>query len=168
MKTIELTQGKMAMVDDEDFEWLNQFKWHAAQRSGGLIYAQGQVDGKHQLMHRVIMTTKSGQEIDHINGDGLDNRRDNMRVCSHQQNLANSKISKTNKSGYKGVHLMKVSHNSPRPWRAQILVDGEIISLGSFSSPVEAAIAHDLAAIEFNGLFARLNFPKEVYHLYFF
>lgn len=85
MKEIQLTQGKVAKVDDEDFEWLSEYKWHL--HSGG--YASTKINGRPVLMHRLIMDTPEGMDTDHINHDCLDNRRTNLKVCTHKENMNN-------------------------------------------------------------------------------
>ena len=105
MKKIELTQGKFALVDDEDFEWLNQWKWYA-NHLGYTWYVVRSVrydnEVKAILMHRSILNAKIGEEIDHINHNGLDNRKKNLRICTRSQNNMNrNKLRGTYK--YKGV-----------------------------------------------------------------
>lgn len=95
------SSGHKFVVDEEDFEKLNCFKWHILQGKDGHLYAN---NGKVGLMHRFITSTKKGMVVDHINGNGLDNRKENLRVCTVTQNQGNSKIRKDNKSGYKGVY----------------------------------------------------------------
>src|SRR5690348_10789113 len=110
-KSISLTQGKSALVDDEDYEYLNQWKWHAY-RSKHTWYAsrKGSDHKTHIDMHRMIMCAAAGVLVDHINRDGLDNRRKNLRLCTVGQNNHNRGINKNSKTGYKGVLLMKKSY----------------------------------------------------------
>ncbi len=157
MKEIQLTKGKVAIVDDADYEWLNQWKWHAG--SGrGTIYALRK-SGKRPFMkticmHRLIMNTPNGMEVDHINMNGLDNRRKNLRNCTRIQNARNVKILSTNHSGYKGVSWSKFANK----WSAYINIDGKKSHLGYFCIVQDAARAYDKAAKEFFGEFARTNF----------
>jgi len=98
MRTIKLTQGKFAIVDDCDFEWLNQWKWHY---SAG--YVVSKMGGKNIYLHRFILQTPPKMDTDHINHNKLDNRRKNLRVATRSQNKQNTLISRANKSGFKGV-----------------------------------------------------------------
>ena len=154
MKEIELTQGKVAIVDDEDFEYISQWKWcytiNQKSRSGYAIRRPG------ILMHRVINKTPPGMQTDHINGNGLDNRKENLRSCTRTQNKANVKMNRNNKSGYKGVSREK----KRKTWRAHIRIGGKGRALGRFDILEEAARAYDRAAREKFGEFARLNFPE--------
>lgn len=144
MKKIKLTQGKVALVDDEDFEELNQHKWYAYSKEH-LWYARrstyiGKVDGRYKqdkvLMHRQIMGTPKDMETDHKNGNGLDNRKSNLRVCTHAQNSMNQRRAKNNTSGYRGVWLDR------KLWRAVIRVGGQRKDLGRFKSKTEAVYAY--------------------------
>lgn len=161
MKRILLTQGKYAIVDDEDFEWLNQWKWQAQKHSyDGYRAMRGAGGRKNQrtvYMHRVIMNAPKGLEVDHINHDTLDNQRKNLRLVTQSQNQQNSKKRKNCSSKYKGVHWHKLT----RKWRSKISSLGEPIHLGLYKSEIGAAKAYDKKAIELFGEFAYLNFPKE-------
>jgi hypothetical protein len=160
MKKIKLTQGKFAIVDDEDFEFLNQFKWYAkrdrttfyAVRNGGKRPNRVMVQ-----MHRVIMNCPDIMAVDHLDSNGLNNQKSNLRVCTEADNHRNQKMPSNNTSGYKGV----VWHESTKRFTAQICVNSKQIYLGSFGVGEEAAKAYDDAAIKYRGEFARLNFPKE-------
>jgi len=151
-RTIELTQGKVALVDDADFEWLNAFKWYYdkgyAVRNIGTWPRR-----KKERMHRVILGTPGGMETDHINGDKLDNRRGNLRVCSHAENLCNVGRYINNSSGFKGVAW----HKQTAKWQARIMVNGHSKQLGCFDTAEEAAHAYDEACINLHGDFARKN-----------
>lgn len=154
MNEIQLTQGKTALVSDEDYELVNQYKWHANNMGGGIYYAFRR-DGKTMLsMHRDLTNAPNGMEVDHINGNGLDNRRENLRICTHAQNRYNNKLRIDSTSGYKGVFWSKDS----KKWQAQIQVDRKKIHLGFFSDPIDAARAYDNAAKEHHGEFCRTNF----------
>lgn len=160
MKEIKLTQGQVALVDDEDYEWINQWKWHA-QRSGDGFYAcrTETKNGKHKLisMHRLIAETPHLLITDHINGNTLDNRRANLRPCDYRQNMYNSigKV-KTSVAGYKGVDI-STNPRLKKKYRATIFVNGRHVFLGCFYTPKEAAMAYDKAAVKYFGDFARLN-----------
>lgn len=134
MKKIKLTQGKYALVDDEWYEYLNQFKW--CYYAGGYAARQTQKRRKKRTiyMHRQIADTPPGLDTDHINGDKLDNRSENLRVISHHDNLRSyMKLDKRNRSGYRGV-----SRTRSGKWRARV---GRKVYLGSFETPEDAAKA---------------------------
>lgn len=156
MKEIKLTQGKVALVDDDDFEYLNQWKWFYHQKYAER-YLSKFSSRKLLLMHRVIINTPDGMETDHINNNGLDNRKYNLRICSKSENQHNSKIRKNNTSGYKGVTWSK----SHKKWQAQLSMNRIKKYLGCFNKSVDAAIAYDNAAIKFYGNFACTNFKHE-------
>ena len=149
-KSIPLTRGKFALVDDEDFDFINQFKWFAHE-SKGKSYAERKLRNVHVKLHRVLLNAPPDKEVDHINGDGLDCRRENLRLCNHKQNTQNARLRKDNTSGYKGV-----SSTVEGRWRAHIR--GNKVFIGCFGTPEEAARAYDKKAIELFGEFAKLNF----------
>ena len=170
MKTIELTRGQCALVDDEDYDWLTAVpdyrgrgrpptgSWSVVQR-GYTCYAQrGRTeDGVFyiDLMHRVILglTRGDGLEADHINGNGLDNRRANLRLANHKDNARNRKIGRNNSSGAKGVCWDRTHQK----WLARIVVDGRSLFLGRFDDIERAIDAYDVAAITRYGVFAKPN-----------
>jgi len=162
MKQIELTQGKVALVDDDDFEWINQWNWHIANhKRRGLYYARRSgvsVNGERPvfLMHRQILNAPKGSCVDHINHNGLDNRRENLRLCNNSQNHQNTLKSAKNTSGYKGV----VRHSKVNKWVAQICVSRRRIYLGYYDNIIVAAKVYDSAAIKYFGEFACTNFGK--------
>lgn len=158
MKEIRLTHGKVALVDDEDFEYLNQFKWCVHRHSGKHPYAARHTpwcDGKRKyiLMHREIMNPPINMQVDHKNRDTLDNRRGNLRICTNRENSMNSARYINNACGFKGVILDK----SCAKWRARITIGGKKIHLGMFGDLRKAALAYNNAAIKYFGKFARLN-----------
>ena len=156
MKTIPLTKGKSAIVDDSDFERVNAFKWYAHE-SRGKWYARRGGGGKYGSvkMHRFILDVPNNLDVDHINGNGLDNRRCNIRTCNKNQNQQNrQKQAYSCTSAYKGVTWSK----SDKRWRVEIRLYGKRINIGSFTSEVEAAQAYDRRAKELFGEFARPNF----------
>jgi hypothetical protein len=154
MREIPLTQGLVAIVDDDDYESLSAYKWHA-RILGTSRYAGRKVrTGKTFIcvhMHRAILPAPIGMDVDHINGDGLDNRRCNLRIATRAQNLQNRGAPKDNKSGYKGVCW----HRKTRRWMAQITTAGKHRYLGVFCSPDEAHAVYCAAAKEQHGEFAR-------------
>jgi hypothetical protein len=163
MKEIELTKGYKALVDDNDYDWLSQWKWHCCDKSEtSPRYAArceylGMVDGKpknkHVSMHRVITGAKRGLEVDHINGNGIDNRRDNLRVCTRKQNSRNVS-GRSHSSKYKGVSWDK----RRQWWRANIRANHKFFYIGVYQTEEDAAKAYDQKAKEFFGEYARPNF----------
>lgn len=158
MKLVPLTKGKFAMVDDEDFDRVNQFKWqHAKARPNTVEYAVRtvNVDGKRktQMMHRFILghTTES---TDHIDGNGLNNQKENLRPATRTENGRNRRIQK-HSSEYKGVSFFKAS-KTPK-WQARATNSGNDVHLGYFESPELAAIAYDQYAQIHYGQFAKTN-----------
>jgi hypothetical protein len=165
MKEIELTQGQVTIVDDWNYEWLNQWKWCAEKRSR--IYYVGRVfrQGKKQIhvhMHRIILEKKIRRELsskdlcDHINHNGLCNVEDNLRIVTSQQSNFNIRVHNGSTSIYKGVSRKR------NKWKAQIAINKETRFLGHFINPEDAAKAYDKAALEYFGEYAWLNFPGEL------
>lgn len=109
-------------------------------------------------MHALIMKPHAGMMVDHKNGDGLDNQKSNLRICTNQQNLRNRGKTRVNTSGYKGVYREKRSR--PRPWVAEIRLNGKSKRLGRYADKKDAAKAFDVAAIFYHGDFAHVNFPE--------
>lgn len=148
-KIIGLSKGGEVLVDEADFDYLNQWKWFAHQG-----YVVRKEKGKGILMHRVIMDTPKGLQTDHINHDGFDNRRTNLRIVTQRQNLFNQRLYKNNTSGFKGVSR----YSRTGKWKAQIQVNGFRKGLGYFRTAVQAAMAYDLWAKDLYGEHAQLNF----------
>lgn len=152
MKQLKLTQGKVAIVDDEDFNRFGHFKWHYLS-VGYAARRQLNSSRTYVYLHRLIMKPEKGQEIDHINGNTLDNRKSNLRIADRSKNMSNTRIRKTNTSGYKGVSLDK----SRNMWAAEITVNYKKLHLGRFNEIKEAAKAYNEAAKKYFGEFAYLN-----------
>jgi hypothetical protein len=144
MKTIELTQGKAALVDDDSPEWIFDVNWYA-QCIGGTYYAVRNLrreDGKqatHRL-HRVLIDAKPGEQVDHRDGDGLNNQLSNLRIVTKAKNMrAFNRQRANNKSGFRGVCW----HKQRRKWMANVRHGGVLLTVGYFNSPEEAAKARD-------------------------
>ena len=165
MKEIPLTQGKVALVDDADFNLLDQHKWTASPRKQ-TVYAKSDQRVTRGCacvyMHVFLMKPGAERAVDHINGNGLDNRRGNLRVCTKSQNQGNRRKGLFRNgtecsSKYKGVYWNK----RDRRWRAQIRQKSKCIYLGNFRNEHDAAMAYDAKARELFGEFARTNFPLQ-------
>ena len=154
IRYIALTQGKFAIVDAADYEWLNQYKWYASRSAEGVYYACRQSGSRSILMHREIMDPPAGHVVDHINRNSVNNRRCNLRVCTQAENVRNCRGRGTG-SRYKGVRPRREQNK----WQARIAINGRGESIGCFDSEIEAALAYDLRAIVLFGQFAYLNFP---------
>lgn len=155
---IPLSQGKSAAVDLADFFRLTQWSW-CVNAQGYATRRQRSSEGstsKMIRMHRVIAGTPDGLFTDHINGDRLDNRSENLRVCDTSQNLSNRGMQANNKSGYKGVswHSQAIKKNLSSPWVAKIKVKNKQIYIGAFKTAKEAAVAYEEAAKKYHGEFA--------------
>ena len=158
MKKIPLTRGKFALVDDEDYEWLNQWKWFYHNQGYAVRNQWNPVTKKSTKisMHREIMKPSKGMIVHHINHNGLDNQRCNLRVCTAAWHNQNSRPSKHNSSKYKGVSWDK----RRKKWKAYITHKGKRINLGCYIDEEDAARAYDKKAIELYGKNARTNFPR--------
>lgn len=160
MKAIELTRGMVAVVDDDDFDRLAQYNWrYSGRKRGGHAARVVYINGKQAsiLMHREIMNPPSDLEIDHINGNGIDNRKQNLRVATHAQNLRNQTVRSTNKLGVKGVCLTRQKDK----YRATITTNGKQKQIGVFNTVEEAKAAYDKAAPLYHGAFASVNGQRE-------
>ena len=158
MATILLTQGKYTLVDDEDFERMNQYKW-CANNINGYWYAVRNIrkannKQKTQLMHRFIINASDSLEVDHRNHNGLDNRKCNLRTCNHTENQRNRQPLQKCTSKYKGVCWHKASNK----WMARIRLNRKPIYLGLFTNEIIAAKVYDAKATKLFGKFAYLNF----------
>lgn len=159
MREIELTQGHVALVDDEDFDAVNQYQWHAL-ASGSTYYARRNhvnEDGTRAMLilHRVLMNAPDDMEVDHEDGNGLNCQRYNMRLATHSQNKMNAPY-RFNTSGYRGVVSL-----SPGRWTVRLMKNYRNIGGGTYDTPEEAARVYDQLAREHHGEFATLNFPED-------
>lgn len=160
MKYIPLNKGRVAIVDDDDYERLSCFKWIAwnKPRSSKWYAIASQTAGlktsAERGMTRMILGVKKGHYIDHRNGNGLDNRKENLRFATPQQNAWNNRKRKNAASRYKGVSRKK------EKWSAKICIDGKQIYIGTFALEEDAARAYDEKAKGLFGEFARLNFGE--------
>lgn len=160
MKKIQLTKGYVAVVDDADYERLNKVKWQAVETPNrGIVYARRtiRIDKKfiYTHMHREVLGLREGGhiQVDHIDCNGLNNTRNNLRLANPRQNNQNKRLQKNNTSGFKGVYW-KLGKNR---WTANIRVNGKTKLVGYFRNPVEAARAYDKVAMQLFGEFARTN-----------
>lgn len=163
-KLIPLTKGKFAIVDDFNYEWLNQWKWCVSEEGytdyaiRGIYLGGGKEKAKYKTisMHRLILNAKLGQLTDHKNHNGLDNQIFNLRPCTSRQNQQNTRKQKIRTSKYKGVYWQK----QIRRWVASIRVNGKSKHIGSFKVESKAAKAYDLEAKKHFIEFAYLNFNE--------
>lgn len=158
MREIKLTKDLVALIDEEDYERVSAYKWTAWESSPGRFYAARKDSFFGTVyLHRFIMgNLLTKKQIDHINGNKLDNRKENLRFVTASQNQANSNPSYRGKSKYKGVTW----HTQNCNWFARIRVNYKEIYLGVFESEGDAAVAYDIAAARYFGSFAKLNFPE--------
>lgn len=153
IQEIYLSRGKISIIDSVDFDRVSKYKWSFC----SLGYAERResvnMGGKIVRLHRFIMNAPKDKLVDHINGDGLDNRRVNLRLCTKSENMRNRNKTKINKSGYKGVYF----ETQTNKWKAQINIDGKNVNLGRYPSPILAAKAYDKACKKFHGNFGKTN-----------
>lgn len=171
-RTVPLSRGYVALVDDEDYEWLSAFKWcfrgsakepdyGYAVRGWRYTDAEGNSRYKGVAMHREIMGADGKERVDHVNGDRLDNRRSNLRLATDSQNGLNRgkhrRVAAVS-SQFKGVYREQRRKN--KIWGVRIQAAGKYVYVGSYETEEEAALAYDAAAKRHHGEFARLNFPR--------
>jgi AP2 domain len=150
MKTIRLTRGLVTLVDNEDYARFGHLKWYA-QRGFNTYYAARKDRSGYVFLHQAIMGVRG---VDHRNGVGLDNRRENLRISSQSQNDANC-VHKNNTTGFKGV--VAVPRHKTKPWKAEIKQNGKRYHLGYFATREQAAAAYRRKAVELYGEFARFE-----------
>ena len=154
---IPLTQGRHAIIDNEDLPLVAAYKWHAC-KYGHVWYAEGHTprpNRKTIRMHRIVIGAKKGQAVDHKNGNGLDNRRTNLRICTRSEQSLNCRT-----DGFRGVGLLTDRKRSKK-WYARVRVNGKSVWLGTYNTPEGAAEAFDRLAPRYIGTLYRPNFPEE-------
>lgn len=160
---VPLTQGKFATIDIEDWPRVSQFKWHASRHRSGNWYARKKcvhADGRIGVygLHQFILGLAPGTLVDHVDGEGLNNTRQNLRPATPGQNRTNTGAQRNNKVGYKGV----TKRGRYDRWQASIGCQGKRYFLGRFTTPEAAARAYDAKARELFGPFAHCNFPEQL------
>ncbi len=162
VREIPLRRGGVALIDDDDYKKIAAFRWNI-RKDGYVEYAARyiQINGKNVRisMHRVILNLshRDGTIVDHINGNGLDNRKTNLRIVTSSLNRYNCRMRYNNTSGYRGISW----HRKDKKWRVSICFKGKQFWCGEFINKISAALAYDNAAIKYYGTDAKLNFPKE-------
>lgn len=168
MQIIQLNQGYTTIVDDADFEVVKQYKWYVAKNST-TPYAIAEIPctecghKKTTGLHRFLLKPKAKEKIDHIDGNGLNNQRSNLRIATMSQNIANSRLRKDNTSGYKGVTWFSGSKHPNGAWKrkpgwsVRVSLNGKRIQVGYYQDKEDAAKAYNDAAIKYHGEFAKLN-----------
>ncbi len=162
MKEIKLTKGYVTLVDDEDYDYLSNFKWHVAckKRKSITLYAQrcSRLNGKikKHMLHNIIMKPPFGYQVDHIDRNGLNNIKSNLRICTVNENCRNVSKYNNKTSIYKGVSFVA----RRRRWLAKIKINKKVIEIGKFKNEMEAGMAYDFVAKILFGEFAYLNFNK--------
>lgn len=158
-KKIPLTQGKYTIVDSDMFEYLSQWKWYLSSTGYAVrnVYIGEPGSDNRKLvnisMHRVVASTPNGMVTDHVNGNRIDNRRSNLRVCNSSENISCSGMHSNNKSGYKGVSWSK----EYRKWRAKLTKNRVQVYSRLFETAEDAALAYNAASLKYNGEFAYQN-----------
>jgi len=162
MKKIPLRNRKKeivdyVLVDDDDFKKINQYKWYYLKRKTSSAVISKNKNYKTIYLHRLVMSAKKNEVVDHINHNILDNRKSNLRICTQSQNMMNMRKNKNNTSIYKGVHEMNNIGSRKNKWRVTLMKNYKQIHIGVFDSQIKAAIAYNKAALKYFGEFALLN-----------
>lgn len=165
MKKIEIEQkGKTyyTLVDDEDYDVFNSYTWYI--NAKGAVYCGDKSIRKYGsgLLHRLVLgLTSDNLDVDHKDGNKLNNQKENLRTCTRTQNQQNRGKTRASTTGYKGVTVYKGRFDDPSKYKfvSSVKVNGKRLHLGYFDSPIDAAHAYDIAAIQHYGEFAKLNFP---------
>lgn len=144
-------KGEAFLFDFFNFGLIKDYNWSISKRG----YVVAKIKRKEVPMHKMLFNNSKGYDVDHISGNKLDNRKSNLRICTHQQNMFNQKIRKNNTTGFIGVSLMKRIGK----YEAYVHFDGKKYSMGLHNNAIDAAIARDNGAIKLFGEYARLNFP---------
>ncbi len=153
---IPLTQGKFALIDKKDFKLISKYKWHY-RKSGKTHGKNGYAQNRKFFMHNLIMRPLNGFVVDHINRNGLDNRRGNLRLGTISQNYANFP-KKNGRSKYRGVHFLKRRKEfKGKPWGASTTINGKSVYIGVYDTEKEAGLAYNKVAKKAFGKFAQLN-----------
>ena len=163
MKLLELTQGRHAKVDNEDWDYLRRWKWYASckgkrgQYYGCRTLRKGETGSRCRLLHYEVLRLRQplggGKVIDHINRDPLDCRKGNLRICTHRENLRNQRPQRRGTSQYRGVYFQRRKGK----WTAKIKYEGKSKYLGLFKTEYQAMLIYNGAAMRYFGLFAYLN-----------
>lgn len=161
MKQIQLTKGQVALIDDEDFDDISQYRWFAvAPRQKDYThswYAATKTGGRNISMHQLLMNPPIGSCADHIDHNGLNNRRSNLRITTTRENSWNTNKHKNCTSKFKGVAW----NREKSKWQVRICINGKEKHLGWFHNEIEGANLYDFVAIQFFGPFAKVNFPTQ-------
>jgi len=148
---IKLAGGRVAIIDEDSYPLLSKHKWWTRRDACGSFYARTKISGKGIEMHRLLISCPTGMVVDHINCNPLDNRKENLRIATSQQNCANRRRAKNNTTGYKGVHFRKDRNR----YLVKLTFNGNRMYIGMFLTLEEAKEAYSKAALKWNGEFAR-------------
>lgn len=152
MKQIKFPKNRYALVDDRDYLKILKYKWHIDGRGYVMRNRLTKDDGSPIQLHRLILNPSQDKQVDHINGDRLDNRRDNLRVCSKSQNMCNRGPQKNNTSGFKGIYYDKFAEK----WRAKANFNGKVYSIARSKSKDKVIRAYNRLISKIQGEFAKL------------